>query len=441
VNVSHTHGVNSEVGRLRTVLAHRPGAELRRVSPDARDRLRCHGLPWLAGAQAEHDALAQRLRDHGVEVLYVTELLQDVMEYPSARRDAIGSVLRERRLGDQLRADLGGHLAGLDPEALAQVLITGLAADEFRRGRGVVYGLLDRHDFVIPPLSSLVYVRDTSLWTGPAVVVASPADPARRREAALMRVIYRRHPRFAGSTRVCGPGRDWLDGGDVLQLAPDVVAVGIGDLTTVAGVERLAGRLLAARLAQAVLAVPMREFAGARLDSVCTVVDTTTVLMPPALAYTLQARIITPGEGGLRVSRPKPFLESAAWAMGTPELTVLRTGSGAGGARQPWDEAGNALVVDQGAVIAHERNADTNTRLEAAGIEVIRVPGNELGGGGAGPRSLACPVSRDPVVAAEPGQCATVTRLSQPATISVPELLPAPAAALAGASGNLARAR
>jgi arginine deiminase len=441
VTVSHTHGVNSEFGRLRTVLVHRPGAELRRIGPDARDRLRCHGLPWLAGAQAEHDELAQRLRDRGVEVLYVTELLQDVMEYPSARRDAIGSVLRERRLGEQLRADLASHLAGLDPEALARLLITGLDAAEFRRGRGVVYGLLDRHDFVIPPLSSLVYLRDTSLWTGPTAVIASPADPARRREAALLRVIYRRHPRFAGGTRLFGPGRDWLDGGDVLQLAPDMVAVGIGEHTTVAGVERLAGRLLAAGLARALLAVPMRELAGARLDSVCTVVDPGTVLMPPALAYTLQARVITPGHDGLRVSRPQPFLESAAWAMGAGELTVLRAGAGAAPARQPWEEGGNALTIDHRVVVAHERNADTNALLEAEGVEVIRVPGNELGGGGAGPRSLSCPVRRDPVAAAGPERRATVTRLTYPAEVSVPELLPVAAGAAVAGAGRLARAR
>jgi arginine deiminase len=424
---------------LRTVLAHRPGEELRRVSPDARDRLRRHGLPWLAGAQAEHDALTQCLRDQGVEVLYVTELLQDVMEYPSARRDAIGSVLREQQIGEQLRSDLASHLAGLDPEALARVLITGLAAEEFRRGRGVVYGLLGRHDFVIPPLSSLVYVRDTSVWTGPAVVIASPADPARRREAALMRVIYRRHPRFAGSTRVCGPGMDWLDGGDVLQLAPDVLAVGIGERTTVAGVERLAGRLLAAGLAHAVLAVPLRDPAGARLDSICTVVDATALLMPPALAYTLQAHIITSSVDGLRVSRPKPFLESAAWAMGTAELTVLRTGA-ATCARQPADDGVNALAIDRGVVIAHERNADTNATLEAAGIQVIRVPGHELAAGGVGPRSLSCPVSRDPLAVPEAGEPPAAVRLAQPATISVPELVSA-AAAFAGAVADLARAR
>src|SRR6266566_3795203 len=114
--VGHIHGVDSEVGRLRTVLAHRPGAELLRVTPRTRDRLRFPGQPWLARAQQEHDIAAQRLRDHGAEVLYVMELLQDVMEYPAARAEAIVAVLGAPQLGERLRADLGSHLAGLDTE-------------------------------------------------------------------------------------------------------------------------------------------------------------------------------------------------------------------------------------------------------------------------------------------------------------------------------------
>src|SRR5262249_62176336 len=105
------------------------------------------------------------------------ELLQDVMEYPSARAEAITSVLSDPRLGEQLRADLGSHLGGLDPEALAQTLVAGLVPEEVRPGRGVVFGLLDRHDFVIPPLPNLAFQRDFSVWLGPAGAVARPAEP------------------------------------------------------------------------------------------------------------------------------------------------------------------------------------------------------------------------------------------------------------------------
>jgi arginine deiminase len=130
--VSYTHGADSEVGRLRSVLVHRPGLELKRITPRRRDWLLFDALPWVGRAQQEHDALAAALRDHGVEVLYITELLQDVMEYQAARDEAISGALGGARLGDDLADQIRGHLAGLDPEALTQVLIAGLTPAELR---------------------------------------------------------------------------------------------------------------------------------------------------------------------------------------------------------------------------------------------------------------------------------------------------------------------
>ena len=403
--VGHTHGVDSEVERLRTVLAHRPGAELLRLTPRTKDRLLFPGLPWVARAQHEHDIAAECLRDRGVEVLYVMELLQDVMEYPSARAEAIAAVLSAPYLGERLRADLGSHLAGLDPEELAHVLVAGLTPEEFRPGRGVVFGLLDRHDFVIAPLPNLAFLRDTHAWTGHEVAVAS-LEPARRREAALIRCLYRHHPRFAGVACSYGPEQEPLDAGDLLQIAPGVIAAGISERTTAAGVERLASRLFEANLATKVLAVPLRQVPeGTRLDTVCTMVDSDTVLMFPALGYVLQAHVITCVGGELRLSRPMPFLESVAQAAGVEAVTVISTGVDPPvAARRQWDDGGNALAVDRRVMLCYERNVETNARLEAAGVEVIRVPGNELGWARGGPRSMSCAVSRDSLSgAAQPG--------------------------------------
>jgi len=403
--VGHTHGVDSEIGRLRTVLAHRPGAELLRVTPRTRDRLSFPGQPWVARAQQEHDIAAQCLRDHGVEVLYVMELLQDVMEYPTARTEAIVAVLGAPELGERLRADLGSHLAGLDPEDLAHVLVAGLSAEAFRPGRGVVFGLMDRHDFVIPPLPNLMFLRDSHLWIGPAVAMASAAEP-RRREAALIRSLYRHHPRFAGVACLYGPEQEPLDVGDLLLLGPGVVAAGIGERTTAAGVERLASRLFEAGLASTVLAVPLHQLPeGTRLDTVCTVIDRDTVLMFPALGYVLQARVITRADGELRLSRPAPFLESVAQAMGVEALTVIGTGvEPSAAAQRQWDDGGNALALGPRLMLCYERNVETNARLEASGVEVIRIPGSELGWARGGPRALSCAVYRDRVV--EPARAA-----------------------------------
>lgn len=400
--MSHTHGVDSEVGQLHTVLTHRPGPELTRISPLTQADFPFSRLPWAERAQQEHDIFTQLLRELGAEVLYVTELLQDCLEYLPARGEVIASALTDPRLGEQLRTDLSTHLCGLDPETLTRVLVTGLPVAEFRAGRGVVYGLLDRHEYVVPPLPSLVFTKDSSVWAGQTVTVASLPGNARQRECALVSTIYRHHPRFAGTPCLYGPGAACLDGGDVLQLAPGVIAAGIGERTTAAAVERMARCLFAAGAAHTVLAVPTGDLpAGTRFDTVCTVVDTDTVLMSTALAYTLQAHPVSPDGSGLRVWPARPFLQAAGEVMKSGALHVIGTGtSPAGGACQQWEYAGNVLAVAPRLVISHERNTATIARLEAAGVTVIRVPGSELASGRGGPRCMACAVSRAPVVAA-----------------------------------------
>jgi arginine deiminase len=396
--VGHTHGVDSEVGRLRTVLLHRPGLELRRITPRSASRLLFDTLPWVSRAQQEHDLLAGVLRDHGVEVLYVTELLQDALEYQSARDEAIASVLASATLGDELRAQLRGHLDRLDPETLAGVLIVGLTPDELTIGRGVVFELLDRHDFIIDPLPNLTFIRDASVWISDRVAVASLGAAPRRRESELLGVIYAHHPRFAGTKCLYGPQLEQVEGGDVLLLAPSVIAIGVGGRTTPAGAERLARRVFDAGLAHTMLAVPLDRLGpGAHLDTVCTVVDVGTVVMYPRLAFTLTAHTITPLRDGMRVSRPQPFLEAGARAMGIERLRVIETGvDPLTTPRQQWDDGGNALAIDRRVAVCHERNVETNARLEAAGVEVIRVPASELGSHRGGPRCMVCPVARDP---------------------------------------------
>jgi len=386
------------------VLLHRPGLELRRITPRSAGRLLFDVLPWVGRAQQEHDILAGVLRDQGVEVLYVTELLQDALEYQPARDEAIASVLASATLGDELRAQLRRHLDQLDPETLAGVLIAGLTPDELTIGRGVVFELLDRHDFVVDPLPNLTFIRDSSVWISDRVAVTSLAAASRRRESELLGVIYGYHPRFAGTKCLYGPELEQVAGGDVLLLAPSVIAIGVGGRTTPAGAERLARRVFDAALAHTVLAVPLNRLGpGAHLDTVCTVIDVGTVVMYPRLAFTLTAHTITPLRDGMRVSRPQPFLEASARAMGIERLRVIETGvDPLRTPRRQWDDGGNALAIDRRVAVCHERNVETNARLEAAGLEVIRVPASELGSHRGGPRCMACPVARDPAASPDP---------------------------------------
>jgi len=390
-------GADSEVGRLRTVLLHRPGTELQRLTPRNNDKLLFDGIPWVGRAQEEHDAFAQTLRDHGVEVLYLADLLAQTLREPAARWECVAAVVDDPRHGDTLRLVLRSHLESLHPDDLATVLITGLAHEELRGGRGLTYALMDKHEFVIDPLPNLLFTRDSSVWIGDHVAITSLAMPARRRETTLTSAIFTHHPRFAGTRHVYDSGLESLEGGDVLLLAPGVLAVGTGERTRPAGVERLARRVFDEGLARTVLAVPIaQERATMHLDTVCTMVDVDAVLMYPNVADQLVALAMTPGEDGVEVDEPQHFMEAAAKAMGIDALRIIDTGLDPITAeREQWDDGNNTLAIGPRLAVAYERNVETNARLEDAGIEVLRIAGSELGSGRGGPRCMSCPISRD----------------------------------------------
>jgi len=380
---------------------HRPGAELRRITPRHSGQLMFAGMPWAERALQEHDQFTQTLRDHGVQVLYLTELLQDALEYASARDKAITDALGSVALGDDLGRQMRRYLSGLAPEELAEVLISGLMAAEFKAGRGAVYQMLSPADYILEPLPNLVFARDTSVWIGDRVAVASPRLPGRRREAQLAGLIYGHHPLFAGTKTLYQADMEPLDGGDVLLVAPGVIAVGCCGRSAPPGVERLARHVFDADLAHTVLVVALDcgQFGGrpgTRLDTICTMLDTGTVLMRPSTAYSLTARAITVRGDDLRVSHPRTFLAAMAEAIGVNRLRVVETGLEPVASRDQWDDAGNLLAIGPRIVLSQERNVTTNARLGECGIEVIRVPASELAGGRGGPRSLCCPLAREP---------------------------------------------
>jgi len=397
-------GADSEVGRLRTVMLHRPGPELTRLTPRNNDRLLFDGIPWVARAQDEHDAFAAALRERDVEVLYLTDLLTETFADQAARHSAIETALGSLHLGETMRRWLGPMLSQSSPEELTTHLTAGVRNDEVRGGFGLVTSLLPHDDFLIDPLPNLLFTRDSSVWVRDQVTITSLAMPARARETQLTELIYSGHPRFDDAPRLHGWRNEHVEGGDVLLLAPGVVAIGVGERTTPAGAEQLAREVFTAGLAHTVLAVPIaQERATMHLDTVCTMVDVDKVVMYPNVADTLTAYAVTRvGEptGGeqleLHVAEAEHFLVAAAKAMEIDTLHQIDTGLDPVTAeREQWDDGNNTLALAPRVAVAYERNDETNDRLEDAGIEVVRIAGSELGSGRGGPRCMSCPISRD----------------------------------------------
>jgi arginine deiminase len=396
-------GSNSEVGALRVVIVHRPGAELRRLTPRNNDDLLFDGLPWVARAQEEHDAFAELLSSRGVEVLLLSDLLNEALASGAARMQGIAAAVDAPRLGLPLAQELSAYLRSLDPARLAYVLMAGMTFAELpsdaRSDGSLVRRMHHGSDYVIEPLPNLVFTRDSSIWVGPRVVIPSLALPARARESSLTDLIYAHHPRFTGVRRAYESRTAPVEGGDVLLLAPGVVAVGVGERTTPAGAEALARSLFDDGLAETVLAVPLaQERAQMHLDTVCTMVDTDAVVMYANVVETLSAFTIARTPDGVRISDEAPFVAAAAAAMGIDKLRVIDTGRDPVVAeREQWDDGNNTLALAPGVIVAYERNARTNARLEDAGIEVLTIAASELGTGRGGPRCMSCPAARDPL--------------------------------------------
>ena len=279
--------------------------------------------------------------------------------------------------------------------------MAGLRLDELEHARpvadpGLVSVLHDSADFVVDPLPNLLFTRDSSVWIGDHVAVTSLAMPARERETSLTRIDLHPPPAVRGHRLVYEPSMEHVEGGDVLVLGRGVLAVGTGERTTPAGVERLARQVFSAGVAHTVLAVPIaQERATMHLDTVCTMVDTDAVVMYPNIAHTLAAYTVTAANGDVHVTGPQPFLEAAATAMQIDRLRVIDTGLDPVTAeREQWDDGNNTLALAPGVVVAYERNIETNARLEEHGIEVIAISGTELGRGAAAPVHVLPDLSR-----------------------------------------------
>ena len=415
-------GVHSEVGKLRTVMVHRPELSLQRLTPSNHDDLLFDDVLWVERAQFEHDRFVEKMRERGVEVLLFRDLLAEALAASDEARTRLLEVtVSEYTVGVSLVDEVRSALANLAPDALARHLIGGLTVEESGldvaklRGSSLPAAALDDPGtFILPPLPNTLFTRDSSCWIYGGVSINPMYWPARRLEAYNVATIYRAHPRFAeggfeywypplgddGRFQIADFGRSSLEGGDVQPIGNGAVLIGLSERTQARMIEQIARALFAKGAAERVIAVVMtKDRAHMHLDTVFTMLDRDAVTVYPKVMDQVRAISLRPGtNGGFHVTEEEGFLPAVADALGVGKLRVVETGGDAyQQEREQWDDGNNVVALEPGVVVAYERNTYTILKMREAGIEVVTIEGFELGKGRGGGHCMTCPIVRDPL--------------------------------------------
>ena len=389
----------SEIGRLRKVMLHRPGRELENLMPEYLERLLFDDIPYLRVAQAEHDAFAGCLRENGAEVVYLQDLVEETILVPEVRRELVEQFLDESGVDKhRVREILQDYFAGMDDHKLVETMMAGVRKSDIR---GFETGKLadylsfrsDDYPFLIDPMPNLYFTRDPFATIGTGVSLHRMHTVTRNRETLFGKFIFQYHPLYKDAPKWYDRGESSsLEGGDILILSPQVIAVGISQRTEEDSIDKFAHTVLAFNIPKT------RSFM--HLDTVFTMVDRDKFTVHPNILSEITVFVMELTDGRVSIREEQGRLEDILKKhLELDSATLIKCGSDSpiDAAREQWSDGSNTLAIAPGEVVVYERNYVTNRILEDHGITVHTIPCSELSRGRGGPRCMSMPFVREDV--------------------------------------------